>query len=66
MENERIRKLSRARGVPLWRIADALEVSEPTLYRRLRYPLSSDEERRISKIIDELGEEALRDAGRGE
>jgi hypothetical protein len=54
MENMDIRLKARGAGVPLWRIAKVLKVSEPTLTRKLRTVLSPDEKAKISTIIAEL------------
>lgn len=56
IENEGIRKLAKANGIPLWRIAHEIGVSEPTLTRWLRFPLSEERERQILAAIDELSE----------
>ena len=53
-ENIGIRLEARAAGVPLWKVARALGVSEPTLYRWLRAPLSGEERARILGIIEKL------------
>ena len=45
MANLDIRRLAKAEGIPLWRCAEAMGISEPTLTRRLRRELSSDEKR---------------------
>lgn len=57
-ENERVRKSARAAGIPLWKIAIAIGVSEPTITRWLRVPLSADKERRILEAIAVLEKEA--------
>jgi transposase-like protein len=57
-ENKLIRKKARAADVPLWKIAQALGISEPTLTRWLRFPLPADKEQRILTAISELTQEA--------
>lgn len=52
--NEKLRRKARAGGVRHWQIAEALGVSEPTLTRWLRYPLTPERESRINEIIDDL------------
>lgn len=47
--NNDIKLLARGSGVPLWKIAQALGISEPTLTRRLRRELS-EKERSKSQI----------------
>ncbi len=57
-ENQGVRRAARASGVPLWRVAAAIGVSEPTLTRWLRVPLPEDKERRIMAAIAVLEQEA--------
>lgn len=57
--NENIRKAARTAGIPLWRIAAAIGVSEPTMCRWLRFPLSADREQSIMQAIVELSKEAV-------
>ena len=56
--NENVRRAARAAGVPLWRIAKELQVSEPTLTRWMRFPLPEDKSERIMSAITELAKEA--------
>lgn len=56
-ENESIRKAARIAGVPLWKVAAAIGVSEPTLMRWMRFPLPADKETRIMEAISTLGQE---------
>lgn len=51
MENVRVRRAARVAGVPLWKIAVAIGVSEPTLTRWLRVPLSCEREALIMDAI---------------
>ena len=53
-ENMKIRRLARAAGIPMWRIAAELKVSEPTLTRWLRFPLTEEKERAIKEAIEKL------------
>lgn len=57
-ENQTVRRAARAAGVPLWRIASNIGVSEPTLTRWLRVPLPEEKERRIMAAIVALEQEA--------
>ena len=57
MENNEIRLYAKGAGVPLWRLADHLGISEATLTRMLRRELPEDEKRQILNIIDELAKE---------
>lgn len=56
-ENQVVRRAARAAGVPLWRVAKAIGVSEPTLTRWLRVPLSEDKEQRVMAAIAALEQE---------
>lgn len=51
MENCMIRQRAKAHGVPLWKIAAEIGVSEPTLTRWLRFPLPPTKEQRIEQAI---------------
>ena len=55
-ENSAVRRAARAAGVPYWKIAAAIGVSEPTIIRWLRVPLSEDRKRQIMAAISELAE----------
>lgn len=54
MTNTDIRLKAKANGVPLWKIADKLNISEPTMTRKLRKELSDEEKTKIIGIIAEL------------
>ncbi len=58
-ENEKIRKAARIAGVPFWKVAAAIGVSEPTLIRWLRFPLPEEKEDRIMTAITTLSKEAI-------
>ncbi|MBQ9851752.1 MAG: helix-turn-helix domain-containing protein [Ruminiclostridium sp.] len=58
-ENETVRRAARIAGVPLWRLAEKLGVSEPTVYRWLRHPLPKDKEIRILDAISSLEKELV-------
>ena len=53
-ENEHIRKAARIAEVPLYKVAEAVGISEPTLQRWLRVPLSAEREQRIMEAIKGL------------
>lgn len=57
-ENESVRRAARIAGVPLWKVAAEIGVSEPTLTRWLRVPLSQEKETRIMAAIAALEQEA--------
>ena len=52
--NEEVRRAARVADVPLWQIAAKIGVSQPTMTRWLRFPLSTDKEERIMQAIQEL------------
>ena len=51
MENTEIRRMARVAGIPLWRVAAAIGISEPTLTRWLRFPLPAEKENRVIEAI---------------
>ena len=57
MENKKIRDAARIANIPLWRVADAVKVSEATLFRWLRRPLSPEREAILLAAISRLSEE---------
>lgn len=58
--NETVRKAARTANVPLWRVAAELGISEPTLTRWLRFPLTPDKEAAMLAAISELEKEVDR------
>ncbi len=58
-ENEQVRRAARSAGVPLWRIAADIGVSEPTLTRWMRFPLPADKEQRVMAAISRLAQEVI-------
>ena len=57
-ENQSVRKAAKKAGVPLWKCALQMGISEPTLIRWLRVPLSQEKETRIMTAIAALEQEA--------
>ncbi len=57
--NETVRRAARAANVPLWRVAAELGISEPTLTRWLRFPLTSDKEAAMLAAIRKLEREVV-------
>ena len=55
--NQDIRTAAKQNGVRLWEVADRLNVSEPTITRKLRRELPADEKQRIISLIDEISAE---------
>ncbi len=54
LSNRDLRKSAKDNGVALWQIADKLNISEPTMTRKLRRELPAVEKAKIMSIIDEL------------
>ena len=54
MNNLELRTKARRNGVRLWEIAEYLNVSDPTMTRKLRRELPATEKQRILAIIDEI------------
>ena len=55
-ENQEVRKAAKNAGVPLWKIAAELGVSEPTIIRWLRFPLTAEKEKRVMEVISALSQ----------
>lgn len=47
MENLSLRQRAKSAGIPLWKIASCIGISEPTITRWLRVPLSCSKEKLI-------------------
>lgn len=58
MENLSLRQRAKSAGIPLWKIASYIGVSEPTITRWLRVPLSCSKEKLILEAISKLEKEA--------
>lgn len=58
MSNQDIRRTAAGAGVKLWQIAEALEIADCSLSRKLRRELPAEEKERIFAIIDRLAKEA--------
>lgn len=52
--NQEIRDKLRIRNIPQWRLAVEIGVSENTVCRWLRMPLSADKEARLLSALDQL------------
>ncbi len=57
MQNNGVRKAARVAGIPLWKIAEHIGISEPTLTRWLRKPLTPEKEEVIIEAIQKLEQE---------
>lgn len=60
MCNKKIREAAASAGVRLWRVADALGVTDSTFSKKLRKELSEADQERIVSIIDKLSREVNR------
>lgn len=56
--NLEIRAMAKNAGVKLWQIADRLGISEPTIVRWLRVPLSPERRQMVVDAIRTLAKEA--------
>ena len=59
MENIQIRMAAIEAHIPLWKIAQMVGISEPTLTRWLRVELSQEKKVRILQAIEQLKREAM-------
>ena len=57
MANKELRRLAKASGVPMWRVAKQIGISEVTLSRWLREELPQEKRELILSIIEELSEQ---------
>ena len=58
MKNQDIRQAAKESNIQLWQIADAMNIRDCELSRKLRYELSEKEKLQIRYIIAELAEGA--------
>ena len=56
--NQLVKLAARGAGVPLWKVARELGISEATMTRRLREPLSEEEKVRFLQAIETVREGA--------
>lgn len=54
MKNRKIRDAARAARVGLWEVADTLGISEPTMTRKLRYELPTNEQEKLLVLIEQI------------
>ena len=59
--NMKVRRAAKAAGVPFWKVAKQMGVSEPTITRKLREELPAEERKRFLKIIKELERQEAKD-----
>jgi lambda repressor-like predicted transcriptional regulator len=58
MENMTIREAAKEAGLPLWRIAYAMGITDSTMSRKLRKPFPQAEKERVLQIIASLRDKA--------
>ena len=54
MENMQLRFLLKMKGIPLWKVCTVIGISEPTMTRWLRVPLSEERYDKIMKAIQQI------------
>ena len=59
MTNKELRIYAKGHGVALWRVAEKMNISEPTLYRKFRHELSAEDKEKIRAIIEELAQKGV-------
>lgn len=52
--NNDLRLLCKGNGIPLWKVAVALGISDQTLYRNWRTPLPPEDKEKVIFAINEL------------
>ena len=60
MENKDIRRKAKGNDIPMWKIANRIGISEPTLTRWMRTSLNEEHRRRIEDALDSLIKEGER------
>lgn len=54
LSNNEVRKKAKEQGVRLWEVAEVLNISEPTMTRKLRKELPTAERKHILSIIEDI------------
>lgn len=57
MNNEEIRTAVKRSRVRMWQIAEAMQIQDSALSRKLRHELPATEKERIMEIIEKLSKE---------
>ena len=55
--NQKVRSAAKNRGIPLWKIAERMGISEPNISRRLRKELPAEDAERILELIKTIAAE---------
>lgn len=58
-ENQTVREAAKRNGVKHWQIAEHLGISEPTIMRWLRIPLSPEREKAVLEAIEAIAKEGI-------
>lgn len=53
---EKIKEYAKSKNVKLWQIADVLGLHDTNFSKKLRHPLSEEEEKKIICIIDSIAD----------
>jgi len=54
MENGQIRGFLKMKGIPFWKIAEVIGISEPTMTRWMRKPLSAEHYNKIMDAVSRI------------
>jgi transposase-like protein len=54
MENKQMRSFLKMKGIPFWKIAETIGVSEPTMTRWMRKPLSAEHHKKIMDAVSKI------------
>lgn len=54
MNNAHIREYARRKGVRIWEVANALNISDSTMAKKLRTELPEDEKEKMFAIINQI------------
>lgn len=54
MNNRDIRTLLKMKRIPMWKVAEQIGISEPTITRWFREPLTTDHFQKVMKAIEEI------------
>lgn len=54
MDNLELHKLLKSKNIPLWKIADEIGISETTIYRWFRKPLTNEQYQKIMSAVKQL------------
>lgn len=52
--NEDVRGLLKLKKIPMWKVAEQIGISEPTITRWFRKPLTSEQFQKVMNAIEEI------------